>query len=103
MLSPLGETLVTDHHVHLAGLTPATTYHYKTMSVDAAGNLAVSPEYTFTTLEKEKPLVPEPAPPAPAPPPEVAEPINWPLVGGIIARVIVVGLLIFFLVRRRAS
>jgi len=116
-LSPLDETLVTDHHVHLAGLTPATTYHYKTMSVDAAGNLAVSPEYTFTTLEKPPPVpapapppapepVPEPAPaptpPPPAPPPEVAAPINWPVVGGIIAGVIVVGLLIFFLVRRRA-
>jgi len=99
MLSTLDETLVTDHHVNLAGLTPATTYHYKTMSVDAAGNLAVSPEYTFTTLGK--PLVPEPAPPAPAPP-EVAAPINWPVVGGVIAGVIVVGLLIFFLVRRRA-
>ncbi len=29
-------------------------------------------------------------------------PINWPLIGGIIAGVIVVGLLIFFVVRRRA-
>lgn len=38
--------------------------------------------------------------PAPAPPP--AKPINWPLIGGIIGGVIVVGLGIFFLVRRRA-
>jgi len=112
LLSTLDETLVTDHHIQLTGLTPATTYNYKTMSKDRAGNLAVSPEYTFTTLEKL--LVPEPAPPAPAPPapappapppappPEVAAPINWPVVGGIIAGVVVVGLLIFFLVRRRA-
>ena len=35
-----------------------------------------------------------------APPPT---PINWPLVGGIIAAVLVVGVVIFFLVRRRAT
>ena len=51
MLSPLDETRVIDHHVHLTGLTPGTTYNYKTMSRDAAGNLAVSDEDTFTTLE----------------------------------------------------
>ncbi|GAI45705.1 unnamed protein product, partial [marine sediment metagenome] len=42
------------------------------------------------------PEVPPPLPPAPAP----AKP-NWPLVGGIIGGCVVVGLLIFFLVRRR--
>jgi len=57
MLSPLDETLVTEHHVELTGLTPGTTYHYKTMSIDRAGNEAVSDEYSFTTLGKppEKP------------------------------------------------
>jgi hypothetical protein len=35
-------------------------------------------------------------------PPEVEPPINWPVLGGVIAGVIAVGLLIFFLVRRRA-
>ncbi len=48
-LTPLDETLVTEHLVHLTGLTPATTYYYKVMSRDGAGNLAVSDEYTFTT------------------------------------------------------
>jgi len=38
--------------------------------------------------------------PAPVLPTKPA--INWPLIGGIIAAVVVVGLLIFFLVRRRA-
>ncbi|MBA7556340.1 hypothetical protein ES705_49042 [subsurface metagenome] len=56
-------------------------------------------------------LVPVPAPaPAPPPvappvaPPEVIPPpeMNWPLIGGIIAGAIVFGLLIYFLVRRRA-
>ncbi len=49
-LSSLDSTRVTSHSVTLTGLTPGTTYHYKTMSVDAAGNLAVSDEHTFTTL-----------------------------------------------------
>ena len=48
-LTPLDETLVTEHLVQLRDLIPATTYHYKVMSRDEAGNLAVSGEYTFTT------------------------------------------------------
>jgi hypothetical protein len=32
---------------------------------------------------------------------EVPRPINWPLIGGIIAAIIAVGLLIFFFLRRR--
>jgi len=47
--------------------------------------------------------------PAPPPPPEkevvpppAKQAINWPVLGGVIAGVIVVGSLIFFLVRRRA-
>jgi hypothetical protein len=49
-LSPLDTAMVINHLVHLTDLTPGTTYHYKTMSRDAAANLAVSGEYTFTTL-----------------------------------------------------
>ena len=49
-LTPLDETLVTEHLVHLTDLTPATTYYYKVMSRDEAGNLSVSDEYTFTTM-----------------------------------------------------
>ena len=183
ILSPLDATLATDHHVNLTGLTPLTTYHYKSMSRDGAGNLAISPEFTFTTLAGPE----EPAPAAfvtsalsitpeevnigeevtisvlvtntgdvtgsyevtlevdevsiateevtldggasqtvtftttedvdktyavtiddlsgtfvvteVAPPPT---PVNWPLIVGIIAGVIVVGLLIFFAIRRGA-
>ena len=50
MLSPLDETMVTVHQVQLTGLAPCTTYTYLTMSRDAADNLAVSDEHTFTTL-----------------------------------------------------
>jgi hypothetical protein len=48
--SPLDTERVINHLVHLTELTPGTTYHYKTMSRDAADNLAVSDEHTFTTL-----------------------------------------------------
>jgi len=54
---------------------------------------------SFTVKEKPAPT----PPPPPAPPPEVTPPFNWPLVGGIIGAVIVVGLLIFFLVVRRRA
>jgi len=115
ILSPLDETLVTSHHIHLTELTPATTYYYNTMSEDTAGNLAISPEYTFTTLGVPPPpeevppeeAPPEEAPPEEAPPEEVpTEPapkgINWPMIGGIIGGV-VVGLVIFFVIRRRKA
>jgi Fe-S cluster assembly iron-binding protein IscA len=49
-LTPLDGALVTSHLVRLTGLNPNTLYHYKVMSRDAAGNLAVSAELTFTTL-----------------------------------------------------
>jgi hypothetical protein len=47
--SPLDETMVTEHQIHLTGLNPGTNYHYRTMSRDEAGNLVTSPEYSFTT------------------------------------------------------
>jgi len=50
LFSSLDETLVRSHVVQLTGLNPATTYSYRVMSHDAAGNLAVSDEYTLTTL-----------------------------------------------------
>ena len=192
--SHLDEEMVINHHVHLTGLVPGTTYYYKTMSTDKAGNLGISEEYTFTTkgkapaaafacsnlsispgeinvgetviisvlvtntgnatgsykvtlkidgvvaatkevtlkagaseevtfttakdatgsysvnvnglsgsfTVKEKPA--PPVTPAPTPPPAPpAKPFNWPLVGGIIAGVIVVGLGVFFWMRRRAA
>lgn len=49
-LTPLDERRVLEHLVHLTDLTPATTCDFEVMSRDKAGNLAVSDEYTFTTL-----------------------------------------------------
>jgi hypothetical protein len=41
--------LVTSHNQTLSGLTPSSVYHYRVRSTDAAGNLAISPDFTFTT------------------------------------------------------
>ena len=45
----LVSTLVTAHSQNLSGLTSSTLYHYRVKSRDAAGNLAVSGDATFTT------------------------------------------------------
>ena len=50
------------------------------------------------TVKVAPPVTPQPVPPTPP-----AKPFNWPLVGGIIGGVVIVGLAIFFLVRRRAE
>ncbi len=76
-LSNLDTTLVTSHSVTLTDLTSETTYHYKTRSVDASDNLAISDEYTFTT--------------------SAAAPTNWALIGGIIGGVLAAGGLAWYL------
>ncbi|GEM_PF-382678 len=45
----LDTRLVTSHSQDLTGLLPGTQYHYRVKSRDAAGNLAVSTDRTFTT------------------------------------------------------
>ncbi len=47
--SPLYSSLITSHTVSLSSLSASTTYHYRVKSQDAAGNLATSGDYTFTT------------------------------------------------------
>ena len=42
-------TLVVSHSQQISGLSPATTYNYQVRSKDAAGNLATSANFTFTT------------------------------------------------------
>src|SRR3972149_2475976 len=46
----LNNTLVTSHTVTISGLSSWTTYHFRVKSKDSAGNLAVSSDFTFTTL-----------------------------------------------------
>ncbi len=78
-VSPFDETYVNFHSVTLTDLTLGTTYTYEVMSEDKAGNLAVSEEYSFTTLG-EKPTEPEPIVPEPEEPepivPEPEEPVE---------------------------
>jgi len=51
----LDASLVTSHSVGLSGLTASTLYHYRVKSKDAAGNLAVSADQTFTTFAARSP------------------------------------------------
>ncbi|MGB7621818.1 MAG: fibronectin type III domain-containing protein [Terriglobia bacterium] len=45
----LNTSLVTSHSAVLSGLTASSLYHYRVKSRDAAGNLATSGDFTFTT------------------------------------------------------
>jgi hypothetical protein len=47
--STLDSTRVTSHSQTLSGITAGTTYNYRVKSRDAAGNPAVSANFTFTT------------------------------------------------------
>lgn len=53
----LNPTLVTNHSVALRGLTTKTTYHFRVLSKDLAGNLAVSADQTFSTSANSPPLL----------------------------------------------
>lgn len=48
-LTTLNSTLVTNHSQTLQNLAASTLYHYRVKSKDAAGNLTVSSDLTFTT------------------------------------------------------
>ncbi len=50
-------SLVVSHSQALGPLTPASLYHYRVKSRDAAGNLAVSQDSTFSTLDTIPPVV----------------------------------------------
>ena len=57
--TPLNKNKVTSHSEKLSGLGASTLYHYRVKSRDAAGNLAVSGDFTFIT----------------APPPDTTPPV----------------------------
>src|SRR5262249_13863572 len=76
----LNPSPVTSHSQTISGLVASTTYNYRVKSRDATGNLATSPNFTFTTL----PVTPPPPPPSPITDPTVviAEPtLNLPAPG----------------------
>ena len=51
--SDLDKALVLAHTVDLTHLQPGTTYHFRTRSVDSAGNVGSMHDLTFTTLTGE--------------------------------------------------
>ncbi|HEY9432819.1 MAG TPA: Ig-like domain-containing protein [Blastocatellia bacterium] len=51
----LNPALVTSHSQGLSGLNPGTQYHYRVKSKDAAGNLAMSGDSTFTAAPDTSP------------------------------------------------
>jgi hypothetical protein len=74
---------------------------------DVAGRYSVEVDGlsgSFTVKEKPAPTPPPPSPPT-VPPPILppAAVINWPLIWGIIGGVVVVGIIIFLVVRRRGA
>ncbi|TAK08866.1 MAG: hypothetical protein EPO39_03635, partial [Candidatus Manganitrophaceae bacterium] len=59
LTTSLVTSLATVHSQTLTNLTPATLYHYRVLSRDAAGNLATSADNTFTTApDTTSPSVP---------------------------------------------
>ncbi|GEM_PF-2442411 len=69
--SPLNASLGTSHSVSLSGLSSNTLYHYRVKSKDAAGNVAKSGDFTFTTpaiVVVPPPVVPPPVVILPPPP-----------------------------------
>ena len=67
-------SLVSEHSIALTGLSSSMTYHYRVRSVIPDTEfIAISGDYTFTTLsppvvEEPPPVVEEPPPPPPVPP-----------------------------------
>jgi len=55
--SALDGSLVTGHTMSLGGLSPNTQYHFRVRSRDAGGNLGLSGDFTFTTLDGTPPSV----------------------------------------------
>lgn len=69
-LTPVVPTLTTAHTINIFNLAPATVYPYRIKSKDTSGNLATSPNQTFTTMAVTPTPTPTPTPsPTPTPTP----------------------------------
>ncbi len=75
-------SLITSHALSLTGLLPGTTYHYRVRSKDAAGNPAITGDYTFTTATSPTPPPPTPPPPSPPPSPGPTD-TTPPIISGV--------------------
>ena len=96
---------------------PAAKYKVDIEVKDGAGNLLIGGNYQTQSAKNQEvlsPIKPPAAPSAPETPSPTSQPqsetptapaspsaTNWPVIGGIIA-VVIIGLFVFFLVRRRA-
>jgi len=82
------------------------TYNVEINGLKGTFTVVVPPVPEAPPRPEAPPPAPPPAPPAPAPAPTVPPvppPTNWALIGGIIAAVVIAGLLVYFLlIRRRA-
>ncbi|MBI5530207.1 MAG: hypothetical protein HY918_01775 [Candidatus Doudnabacteria bacterium] len=74
-------TMYISHYINLPGLAPSTTYHFRIKSKDAAGNLGVSADGTFTTAVYVAPLTPDVTAPLVA----ITTPTNNSTVSGTVA------------------
>jgi len=87
-----------------AGASQKVTF---TTARDLAGTYAVDINGlsgTFVVMGEAPPPPGPPAPPAPPPAPTApAEPVNWPVLWGVTSGVIVVGLIIFLVARRKKA
>jgi hypothetical protein len=90
------------YKVDVNGLAGSFVVKEKAVSSAPPAPSSPAPISALPPLPPESPEAetPQVTPPAPLPPLPSVEPTNWPLIGGITAGVIVLGLLIFFLVRR---
>ncbi|MFC1950471.1 hypothetical protein ACFLWD_02270 [Chloroflexota bacterium] len=86
--------------ITLAGGASETVTH--TTSKNEAGIYSVDVDGLTGSFTVKEVVVTPPVVP-PEAPTEVKPETNWPVIGGIIGGVVIVGLLIFFLVRRKAS
>jgi Concanavalin A-like lectin/glucanases superfamily/Bacterial Ig domain len=81
--APMDPVPLVSHAESLSALSPNTLYHYRVSSRDAAGNLAVSGDFTLTTLASvvSVPSIPDPIvapPPDPVAPAPASSPATAP-------------------------
>jgi len=88
-----GEVEATQQVTVGAGASEEVTF---TTAKDVAASYSVDVNGLSGSFTVKEEVTPAPPPPAP---PEVKAPINWPLIGGLIAAAVIAGLL-FFLIRR---